>query len=113
MAEWKEIVTVADWEEVVGRSHEAPLFVFKHSTQCPISAGAYQEAEAYLQNDPREDATYVLVKVIESRPVSNQVAEDLDVKHESPQAFVVKNKKEVWHASHRAITEQAIREALG
>jgi bacillithiol system protein YtxJ len=50
----------------------------------------------------------VLVKVIESRPVSNQIAEDLGVKHESPQVILLKGGASYWNASHWAITEEHI-----
>ncbi|MNV97138.1 hypothetical protein D3C71_1922260 [compost metagenome] len=49
---------------------------------------------------------YILVKVIESRPVSNQIAEDTGVKHASPQILYIKNKETVWNTSHWAITEE-------
>lgn len=55
---------------------------------------------------------YVLVKVIESRPVSNQIAEDVAVKHESPQIIMVKDKAKYWSATHWAITEEHIRAVL-
>lgn len=112
MAEWKEMKTLADWEDVLAQSESQPVFVFKHSTTCPISANAWKEFAAYLDSEPREDVSYVMVKVIESRDVSNKIANDLGVKHESPQAIVVKDRKETWNRSHWDITQQSIREAL-
>lgn len=44
------------------------------------------------------------MKVIEDRPVSNEIAARLGVKHESPQAILVRGGKAVWHASHRQVT---------
>lgn len=112
LAQLKELKTVAEWEDVLAHSATHPLLVFKHSTSCPISANAFKEYRAFLEHDAREDVDYVIVKVIESRDVSNKIAEDLDVKHESPQAIVVKNKQEVWNKSHRDITQISIRGAL-
>ena len=53
-----------------------------------------------------------MVKVIESRPVSNQIAKDLEVEHQSPQAIVLSEKKVLWHASHGTITKQRIKDGL-
>ncbi|WP_261304251.1 bacillithiol system redox-active protein YtxJ [Paenibacillus andongensis] len=103
---WKEITTLEEWESVLERSAERGQLVLKHSTTCPVSANALIEYNHYLQENPNSDVDYVLVKVIESRPVSNQIAEDLGVKHESPQIIYVTNKKKYWAASHWSITTE-------
>lgn len=110
LAQLKELNNIADWEKALAHSTTRPVFVFKHSTSCPISANAYQEYQSYL-NDANTAVDYILVKVIESREVSNKIADDLGVKHESPQAILVKDKQPVWHTSHQAITQESIREA--
>lgn len=112
MKKWKELTTTEQWADVFESSAKRPVFVFKHSSTCPISAEALRHFENYLKEQPREDVDYVFVKVIESRPVSNQIAEDVQVKHESPQAIFIDHKKAVWHASHWKITNKAIDEAL-
>ena len=90
MTEVKELTTVDEWKEVLTSSSEQPVFVFKHSTSCSISAEAWNEFQKYLQDNPNQQVYYVYVKVIESRPVSNQIAEELGVKHESPQVILVR-----------------------
>ncbi len=89
----------------------APLAViFKHSTSCNLSAMAHDEVRRYLG---RPDATRIaLLKVIESRPVSNAVEERTGIRHESPQVLVLRNGAVVWHASHRRVTAEAIAEAV-
>jgi bacillithiol system protein YtxJ len=101
---WREITTLNEWKEVLERSSERPAVILKHSTACPVSASALEEYEEYLRKDPNRDVDYLLVKVIESRPVSNQIAEDLGVKHASPQIIFFKNGEAVWNASHWAVT---------
>lgn len=103
---WKEITTLEEWNTVVERSAERGQVVLKHSTFCPISSNALEEYNQHLQNNPNSDVDYFLVKVIESRLVSNQIAEDLDVKHASPQIIYIKNKEKYWTASHWAITTE-------
>lgn len=109
---YKEITSIEEWNGVYENSASRPLVVFKHSTTCPVSANAYQEFNQYLDSKPREDVEYVLVKVIESRPVSNQIAEDTSVKHESPQIIFIDKKAKVWTASHWSITKAHITAVL-
>ncbi|WP_424769261.1 bacillithiol system redox-active protein YtxJ [Paenibacillus sp. sgz302251] len=102
---YKEITSMEEWNNVYESSSSRPLVVFKHSTTCPVSANAYKEFNSYLNDKPREDVDYVLVKVIESRPISLQIAEDTSVKHESPQILFIDKKAKVWTASHWSITK--------
>ena len=102
---YKEITSVDEWKDVLKLSDAQKILVLKHSTTCPISARAFREFESF--DTPLEK---YLVKVRESRSVSNEMESDLGVKHESPQVFLVGDGKAVWNASHHQInrTELAI-----
>jgi len=104
MKTWREIDTQTQWNDALAHSAEKPIVILKHSTTCPVSANALSEYEQYLRKSPNEDLDYLLVKVIESRPLSLQIAEDIQVKHASPQIIYVKNKQSEWNTSHYAIT---------
>ncbi|MBP3962504.1 bacillithiol system redox-active protein YtxJ [Paenibacillus lignilyticus] len=110
--DWREITTLEEWNDMLARSSEREQVILKHSTTCPVSANALQEYENYLKGSPNQGADYTLVKVIESRPVSNRIAEDLNVKHESPQMIVIKDKAKYWTASHWAVTKAHIAAVL-
>ncbi|MDU4698591.1 MULTISPECIES: bacillithiol system redox-active protein YtxJ [Paenibacillus] len=112
MSKWMRIQSIQELNDALERSSSQPLLLFKHSTRCPISAGAHKEAEAYLNGTPREDVTYGLIYVIENRDVSNEAAERLGVKHESPQAILIKEGQAVWNTSHSKITKAALQEIL-
>lgn len=112
MSQWREITTNDEWNELLSGSQEKPVVILKHSTACPVSFNALKEYEAYLGKAPNAGVDYALVKVIESRPVSNQIAEDTGVKHASPQILYIKNKETIWNTSHWAITEEHITAVL-
>lgn len=112
MSQWKEIQTLEEWNLLLEESQTKPILIFKHSTTCPVSAAAWAEYEQFLKQTENGEVSYIVVKVIESRPVSNQIAADLAVKHESPQAILIKEKRAVWNASHWKITQTTLAEAL-
>ncbi|WP_235288072.1 bacillithiol system redox-active protein YtxJ [Paenibacillus tarimensis] len=112
MAEWKEITTLDEWEQLKQQSAERQVLLLKHSTRCPVSTSALEEYESYLAGNPNANTDYYLVKVIESRPVSNQVAEDLGVTHASPQIILFKDGKSVWNTSHWSVTNKHITAVL-
>lgn len=110
-----ELETVLATEALITASADQPLFIFKHSTQCPISAAASDRLSAYVKEVAEKDAEgprFVWVKVIESRPVSKFLEERFEVKHESPQILLVHDRKVVWHTSHEKITADAMTAAL-
>ena len=53
-----------------------------------------------------------MVLVIEDRPVSNHIAEEFEIKHESPQILLFDDGKVSWSTSHWKITRDSIKEAL-
>jgi bacillithiol system protein YtxJ len=112
MSKWKELTTESEWQQVLESSMEKPTVVLKHSTTCPVSASALEEYEDYLKGVPNEAVDYYMVKVIESRPVSNQIAEDLNIKHASPQILYFKNKEAIWNTSHWSVTAKHITAVL-
>jgi bacillithiol system protein YtxJ len=92
-------------EELFQQSHEKPVVLFKHSVTCPISADVYREVAAL-------DADVNLVVVQTARAVSNAIAERTGIKHESPQAIVLKNGEPVYHASHYDVTAEDLESRL-
>jgi len=110
---YKELRSIEAWQQALEGSMEKPAVVFKHSTRCPVSAGALEEFEHYLEDERNTAVDYYFVRVIESRPVSNQIAEDLAVRHQSPQIIYVDKKQQVWNDSHWNITYAFLEEKLG
>ncbi len=111
-ARMDELQSSEDLADALARSHEAVVLIFKHSTRCPISASALARFGQYLDTAGDEAPASYLLKVVEARAVSNEVAEKLGVAHQSPQALLVKDGAVLWHASHGAITGEAIADAL-
>jgi bacillithiol system protein YtxJ len=86
-------------DEVFEVSKTKPIILFKHSTTCPISANIFEEVS-------NVDSTIFLVVVQDSRELAKAIAEKTGIKHESPQAIVVKDGKSIYHASHYDITAE-------
>ena len=107
-----EISTVEGLEDVRTASAARPVFIFKHSTTCPVSARAAARMDAYLATPAEGRPEFYLIKVVEFRAVSNAAAVGLGVEHQSPQLILVKGGKGVWSASHYGIQADAIDAAI-
>lgn len=108
----RELTNEAQLAELLEASRSQPVFAFKHSTACPISAAAYRRVAQYLEEAGSNSPPFYLVKVIESRPLSNAMTRELGVQHASPQLILLRDARPRWNASHGAITAEAIEEAL-
>lgn len=104
----QQLTSIEDFQSFVQKPGRK--LIFKHSTTCPISAKAHDEFQAYVQDT---DVSAAIVLVIEDRPVSNHIAEEFGIKHESPQIFLVEDGEVRWNTSHWKITKDSIKEAVG
>ena len=108
----QEIIDEAGLQKALEASRTRPVFLFKHSTTCPVSSAAYREVDGYLKGESGVDQPEVyLVKVIESRPVSNAIATLTGITHQSPQLILVDAEKAVWDASHYGISGDSMARA--
>jgi bacillithiol system protein YtxJ len=107
----KELSTIEDLNRALSESGSQPVLVFKHSLTCHISTRALSEFNSYLKTaDP--SVSYNLITVQTARNVSAEAASRLKIEHESPQAILVCNGRQVWNASHLGITASSIDEAI-
>ena len=102
---FSRITEVTELEGLIDRSKQAPVVIFKHSLTCPISASALEKMQGY-------EGDVDLVEVQRARALSNEIAQRLGVRHESPQIIIVRNGQVLWNASHFKITAEAVAEAV-
>ena len=106
----KDCRTVGDFSSLLTSSQEKPVFLFKHSTRCPISASRWRVVQSYADRESR--AEFFKLLVVEDRSVSMYVADETGVHHQSPQAILFYQGKPVWDESHYRITEEDMKAAL-
>lgn len=99
-------------EAAIEESRERPVLLFKHSRTCGVSHGALDELQLHL-DQAASPASYKMITVQSHRQVSDEAATRLGVRHETPQAIVLRDGKPVWKASHFRITADALTQALG
>jgi bacillithiol system protein YtxJ len=104
-AEFSPVVSPEVLDSIFKDSHKAPVVLFKHSSSCGISAHMLEELRAV-------EADIHVVVVQNHRELSNAVELLTGYRHQSPQAFVIKNGKAVYHASHYGIDVDTISRLL-
>ena len=103
-------------DRLLSESHTRPLLLFKHSYTCGVSAEALDELVDHLNEDViaagMPEPQYAMVTVQTDRDVSNAVSKKLEIRHETPQALLVRDGRFIWSASHFRVTADAMKKAL-
>lgn len=108
--EWIPLTDEAQLQEISSKSHTRPQVIFKHSTRCSISSVAMQRLK---RGTLPQDLDFYYLDLIAYRKLSNQVADQFDVAHESPQILIIRNGACVYDESHMSITVDDIIESVG
>lgn len=104
---WKIIRSEEDLNNAVAESFTKKVVIFKHSTSCYISKMVLKNFEKEVQ-ESEKDVSYYFLDLLANRNLSNQIADDFNVTHQSPQLIVLEKGSAVKNASHQSISVSLI-----
>ncbi len=97
---WIPLKSEEQIEEIKLNSGKNPQIIFKHSTRCSISSMAKNRLD---KNHSPTGMDFYYLDVINNRNISNKIAEEFSVHHQSPQVLIIKDGKCVYDESHSGI----------
>ncbi len=100
--QWESLESVDQLHNLIKNSHLKTKVIFKHSTRCGISRMALSSFESNYEN-LHQEVTYYLLDLLTYREVSNAIAQELNVAHQSPQVIVLKEGQVIHTESHHGI----------
>ena len=98
---WIPLENENQLEEITSNSENKPQVIFKHSTRCSISSMAKNRLD---RKDQPEGMNFYYLDVIKYRNISNKIAGDFKVNHQSPQVLVINAGKCIYNESHSGIS---------
>lgn len=111
MSQLNPLIDIAALEAAIAESRERPVLLFKHSRTCGISCEALDELHAHVA-EASVPAAYKVITVQSHRRVSDEASSRLGIRHETPQAILLRDGRPVWSASHFRITAQELARVL-
>lgn len=97
-------------QNLVEASHLKPQAIFKHSTRCSISVMAKSRLE---RSEFPEQIQFHYLDLLQYRDISNKIAEQFGVHHQSPQILLIKNGECIFEETHSAISmDEIIEQAM-
>ncbi len=97
---WIPLLNEEQLEDIKKNSSHTPQVIFKHSTRCAVSSMARNRLD---KNESPAGIDFYFLDIINHRNISNRVAHDFHVRHESPQVLIIQNGTCVYNESHSSI----------
>ena len=107
---WNELTSMDQLELLEIQSQIQPVLIFKHSTRCSISRFALKQFENEF--DLQDKITPYYLDLLNHRDISNEIAFQFNVQHQSPQILLLKNRVVVYHTSHENIDATELKKYL-
>jgi bacillithiol system protein YtxJ len=111
MIDWLSFNSSATLDSIMQESDRQAVIIFKHSTRCATSAMVKDRLERQWTDALIQVPTYYL-DLIQFRSISNDIANTLNVTHESPQILILFKRNCIYDASHSAISAKSITQTL-
>ena len=112
--EWIDLTTDKQLEEIKNQSNLPNLScvaIFKHSTRCSISSMMKNRLERSW-DFPQENLPIYYLDIIAFRSISDKIASDFNVEHQSPQLLLIKKSECIYNTSHNQIAVDSIKDVL-
>ena len=106
---WIDLNNEQQLAEIKALSKTRAQVIFKHSTRCATSSMAMNRLE---RNIPPDQTDFYFLDLIKYRPLSDKIASEFSVYHESPQVLIIKNMECVYDESHGGIQMDEIAEQV-
>ena len=107
MNEINIIETTEDIDAMLQASQDSPIVLLKHSSTCPISTAGHNQFMKLNDEAETVPPMYLLV-VQEARAASQEIAERLEVTHQSPQVIIIDKGEAKVDMSHYKIKTDAV-----
>lgn len=107
---WLKLESISDLKQITQQSFNNPVAIFKHSTRCSISSVAKMRlSSSWSFND---DVPIYYLDLLSHRDLSNLIAEQFNVHHQSPQLLVIKDGDCIYNNSHLNISVKDVKQSL-
>ncbi|MEK6780806.1 MAG: bacillithiol system redox-active protein YtxJ [Bacteroidota bacterium] len=106
---WNELKDVNQLGGLIEESQKQPILIFKHSTSCSISNTALSRLERNWNENEMKDVKPYFLDLLSYRSISNKIAGQFFVEHESPQVLLIQHGQSVYNCSHLDIDYKGLR----
>lgn len=105
----------SEWNTIKNKIEKKSLIIiFKFSPRCPISLNVERTFDKWLLDKTKPNIIPIKINVIESRDLSQKIAHEFNIKHESPQCIILNSDlSPIYSESHYDIDFDTIEKIVG
>ncbi|HKC69323.1 MAG TPA: bacillithiol system redox-active protein YtxJ [Bacteroidia bacterium] len=100
---WNALTDITQLDLIIEESKTMPVLILKHSTRCSISNMALNRLESNWQNEDSQHIKPYYLDLLNHRDISNAIAEQFGIEHQSPQVLIISGCECIYHESHSNI----------
>ena len=109
---WIKLTEVSQLDQIREKSKDQPVMIFKHSTTCSTSNMVVNRLERSWNEKEMENVPAYFLELQSYRQISNAIAEQFAVQHESPQVLIIRDGKAIYDDSHFGINYSSLQEVI-
>jgi bacillithiol system protein YtxJ len=109
---WNKLTQPEQIAEIKALSESTSVMIFKHSTRCSVSGMSLDRLLRKWKNEDEQKVVPYFLDLIAHRELSNLVAQEFGVPHQSPQVIIIKNGEAIYNDSHFGISYPDIMEQV-
>jgi bacillithiol system protein YtxJ len=109
---WNNLEHPDQLNQIIEESAHSNIIIFKHSTRCSISRATLDRLERNWKDAEVPNAKPYFLDLLSYRSISNAVADQFQVEHQSPQVLIIRNGKSVYDNSHYGIDFNTLKEKI-
>ena len=103
MKHWTNLTNPSQLSDILAISETKPVLIFKHSTRCSISSMALDRLNRKWKAENSDKISPYFLDLLSFREISNQIASDFKIEHQSPQVLLISKGTCVYDAAQNAI----------
>ena len=106
---WINLDNSRQLNEIIRLSETRAQVIFKHSTRCATSSLAKNRLEKKV---PPSGVDFYFLDLIRERDLSDKIASEFNICHESPQVLLIRKGECIYEESHNGIQMEEINEQV-
>lgn len=108
---WIKLTDLTQLDQIREHSKKSPIVIFKHSSRCSTSQMVFSRLERNWKEEEMGHVQAYFLDLISYRQISNAIAEQFEIQHESPQLIVIRDEAAIYEGSHFEIDYTAVHRA--
>ena len=109
---WNQLTGITELDNIKSISGNTLVIIFKHSTKCGTSRTVLSRFERAWKDEEMKNVRPYFLDLLVHRDISDKIASDFGIIHESPQLLLIKDGKCIYSVSHYGVDYNSLKKQI-